>query len=308
MRQAAPTRSREYLSYRATLPAPPRTDTVVDLCAQRALLHGRSVEHPPPSGTTADAVNLSGVGGVRVAAADADTSRVVLYLHGGGYAIGSSESHRALAGWLSQSSGAAVVVIDYRLAPEHVFPAAVDDAVAAYHALVDSGAAPVAVAGDSAGGGLAMAALVALRDMGSPLPDAAALLSPWTDLTLSGQSWQTRRDRDPIIGAAVLAQTAAWYLGGHDARDPLASPLFADLTGLPPLFVQVGDDEVLLDDALVLAERAVAAGGAAEVRVWPDMVHGWQTLTRIPEARAALAEAGEFLRRAMEGRLLKEGR
>jgi phosphinothricin tripeptide acetyl hydrolase len=228
----------------------------------------------------------------------------VLYLHGGGYVIGSSRSHRHLAAAIARAAGGAALVPDYRRAPEHRFPAAVEDAVAVYRGLLDDhGAAPgaVAIAGDSAGGGLTVATLLALREAGVPLPAAAVLISPWTDLTCSQPSHATRAAVDPIVDASLLARMAAAYLGPADARAPLASPLHGDLRGLPPLLVQVGSDEVLLDDATLLVARARAAGVEATLEVWDRMVHVWHWfLPMLDEAPAAVGRIGAFVRQRTE--------
>ena len=219
----------------------------------------------------------------------------VLYLHGGGYISGSLNTHRRLAAELAIESARTVVSLDYRLGPEHPFPAAVDDAVAAAVELSADG--PFIVAGDSAGGGLTLAALVALRDAGGPQPVAALMYSPWTDLTQSGASHASRLGIDPMLSAADLGIMASNYLGGHDATDPLASPLGADLSGLPPMRIDVGDAEVLLDDSVVLAERVTAAGGEAELTVWPEMIHVFPAFPTelVPEAGECRALSGAFL-------------
>lgn len=235
-----------------------------------------------------------------IAAPGASRERAILYLHGGGYAIGSIDTHRDLVGRLSRASGARGLAIDYRLAPEDPHPAAVDDAVAAYRWLLDEGLAPqqVAVAGDSAGGGLTAATLVALRDAGDPLPGAAALLSPWTDLALSGDSIDGKADEDPMLQRGGLARMAEWYLGGGDARAPLISPLYADLGGLPPLLIQVGTAETLLDDATRLAERAQLAGVDVTLETWDQMIHVFQAFAAIlPEGQQAIERIGEFIRK-----------
>ena len=188
--------------------------------------------------------------------------------------------------------------MDYRLAPEHPFPAAVDDAVTAYRFAISAGHAPEAIAlcGDSSGGGLALATLVALRDLGEPLPRTAICMSPWTDLTLSGASLQANRDADPMVSAATLALMADAYLGDVDRRSPTASPLFADLAGLPPLLVQVGSGELLLDDATRFAERAEAAGVDVTLEIWDDVFHVWHSFADLlPEARDAIARIGTYV-------------
>ena len=229
----------------------------------------------------------------------AEAGRVVLYLHGGGYVIGSPRSHRHLAAAIAAAAGASALLLDYRLAPEHPFPAAVDDARAAYRWLLDQGIAParIVIAGDSAGGGLTVATLLALREAGLPLPAAGVCISPWVDLTCSGASYQSKAAVDPIVRQAGVAEMARAYLGSTDPRNPLASPLFADLRGLPPLLIHVGGDEVLLDDAVALAERAKAAGVDATLEEYDRMVHVWHWfLPMLDEAQAAVESIGRFAR------------
>jgi monoterpene epsilon-lactone hydrolase len=252
---------------------------------------------PPGDDITATAVDAGGVPAEWVDAPGADTGRVVLYLHGGGYVMGSPVTHRKLAGDVSRASGARVLLLDYRLAPEHPVPAAIDDAVQAYRWLLQQGVAPasIAVAGDSAGGGLTLATLVALRDVGEPMPAAAVCISPWVDLTGEAASITNRAQRDPMIGTGDLERFTAWYLGGADARE--SSPVYADLDGLPPLLIHVGDEEVLLDDSVLLAERATAAGVDATLEVWPEMFHVWHVFAgRVPESTEAVEKVGAFLR------------
>jgi monoterpene epsilon-lactone hydrolase len=228
----------------------------------------------------------------------ASADRVVLYLHGGAYVFGSPTGYRALSAGLAHAAGARGLSLDYRLAPEHPFPAAVDDALAAYRALLDGGVAPgsLAVAGDSAGGGLTIALLVAARGAGLPMPAAAAVLSPWADLALAGHSLAGKAADDPSLTRDGLATRAAEYLGGADAATPLASPVHADLHGLPPLLIQVGSAEILLDDATRLAARAGADEVETRLEVWPHMVHVFQTFGfLLAEGRAAVTAAGEFL-------------
>ncbi len=228
-----------------------------------------------------------------------DRARALLFLHGGAYVMGSLSTHRDLASRLARAAGARALTVGYRLAPEHRFPAALDDALAAYRWLLAEGFEPrhIAVAGDSAGGGLALAMLVALRDRGLPLPAAFAGLSVNVDLEGTGESMDTRAANDPVIQRRFLLETARHYLGDHDRRDPLASPLYADLAGLPPMLLQVGSLETLLDDSTRLAERARAAGVEARLEVWEDMFHGWQLYAKmLPEGRAAIEQVGEFVR------------
>jgi phosphinothricin tripeptide acetyl hydrolase len=230
----------------------------------------------------------------------AEAGRVVLYLHGGGYVIGSPRSHRHLAAAVAAAASASALLLDYRLAPEHPFPAAVDDATAAYRWLLDQAVAPgrIVIAGDSAGGGLTVATLLALREAGVPLPAAGVCISPWVDLTCSAASYATRAEADPIVRRAGVEQMAQAYLGPTPARTPLASPLFADLRGLPPLLIHVGSDEVLLDDAVQLAERAKAAGVDATLEVYDRMIHVWHWfLPMLDEAQDAVEAVGRFVRR-----------
>ncbi|MBV9419182.1 MAG: alpha/beta hydrolase [Alphaproteobacteria bacterium] len=236
------------------------------------------------------------VRGKRVTRSDA----AILYLHGGGYVIGSPKSHRHMLGPYSIDSGLPIFAADYRLAPENPFPAAVDDAVAAYKGLLDSGLAPssIAISGDSAGGGLTIATLVAARDKGLPMPACAVAISPWVDLSQGGESFRARAKRDPIVkkdGVDILAQH---YLGKTDPRTPLASPAYADLKGLPPLLIQVGTEEALHSDALTLAKRAEDAGVEVSLESWGGMVHVWHIFHPIlGEGRDAIARAAAFIKR-----------
>jgi acetyl esterase/lipase len=226
------------------------------------------------------------------------TDSCVLYLHGGGYVIGSVNTHRGLASHLAARTGLAVLVVDYRLGPEHPFPAALDDALAAYEWVLGQGFAAdhVVIAGDSAGGGLTLATLLALRDRNRPLPAAAVPISPWTDLTLSGDSMDGLDAQDPMVRRPGLQRMADWYLGDHDATDPLASPVFADPRGLPPLLIHVGAVETLLDDATRFAEHARAAGVDVTLEVWPEMIHVWHAFgPMIPESEAGVARVAEFV-------------
>ncbi|MCB1262933.1 MAG: alpha/beta hydrolase, partial [Acidimicrobiales bacterium] len=226
-------------------------------------------------------------------------THAVLYLHGGAYTVGSLNTHRALGGRLAIATGVAVVTLDYRLAPEHPFPAAVEDAASALAELVGRfGADHVAIAGDSAGGGLAVATVLLARGRGQALPAAVATISPWADLTHTHETHTTKADVDPWVATEVLDVSAADYLAGAEATDPLASPVFADLAGLPPLRIDVGDREVLLGDSLVLAERARAAGVAVDLHEWPEMIHVFPAFPGelVPEADAAVAAIGAFLR------------
>ena len=225
--------------------------------------------------------------------------QVLLYLHGGGYAIGSVSTHRGLVTNLSRAGGLRCLSVDYRLAPEHPHPAAVDDATAAYRFLLEQGHAPerLAIAGDSAGGGLTAATLLALRDAGDPLPGAAVLISPWTDMEATGDSMHTNAEVDPMVERDGLERMAQAYLAGQDPRAPLASPLHARLDGLPPLLIQVGTAETLLDDSTRFAERAKSAGVDVTLEEWEDMIHVFQAFSpMLPEADRAIERIGGWLR------------
>jgi monoterpene epsilon-lactone hydrolase len=243
-------------------------------------------------------VQARGVPGVWLDSEATRSDRVVLYLHGGAYVIGSSLSHRELAARIGRVAGARTLALDYRLGPENKFPAAVEDAVSAYRFLIeDLGLAPskVALAGDSAGGGLTAATLVAIRDQHLPAPSAAVLLSPWLDLTVSGQSAYERAERDPICTPERLLQAARDYLGAADAREPLASPMFAELSGLPPLLILVGTIEVLYDDSVRFAAKAKEAGVDVELEVGEGLPHVWPFMAGTPEAGVATEDIGRFL-------------
>jgi len=230
--------------------------------------------------------------------------RVLLYLHGGCYATGSVETHRDLMSRLSIEARMRLLGLNYRLAPMHPFPAAIEDAVAAYRWLLKTGTEPahIAIAGDSAGAGLALAATLTIRDEGSPLPGAVVCLSPWVDLAATGASMESKANHDPIVSREMLLGWGRLYLGDRDPRTPLASPLYADMRGLPPLLIQVGSSEVLLEDSLRLAERATIAGVSTTLEVWPEMIHVFQIFAAIlPEAREAIKRVGEFVRLQIGG-------
>lgn len=244
-------------------------------------------------------VQAAGIGAEWISAPHAEPDRVVLYLHGGGYVMCSVNTHRELASRIARAAAGRVLTVDYRLAPEHPHPAALDDAVSAYRWLLERGVDPtrLVIAGDSAGGGLTVATLVALRDLGEPLPAAAVCLSPWVDLEVTGESTVTKADADPVVKAETLRTMAGHYVGSGSSRAPLASPLYADLSGLPPLLIQVGTAEILLDDATRLAARARQAGVEVTLEPWEDMVHVWQIFAALlPEARQAIERVGEFVR------------
>ncbi|MBZ9646900.1 alpha/beta hydrolase [Sphingobium sp. 3R8] len=232
-----------------------------------------------------------------------DRTSVVLFLHGGGYGIGSIDTHRGIAGNIAVSAGVAGLVIEYRLAPEHTYPAAIDDAISAYSALLAKGFASdrIVVAGDSAGGGMALSLLMAARDRALPLPAGAVCLSPLTDLTHSGESVTSRASRDPFVSESGSRAYAHRYLGSSgDPHDPLASPLFGNFAGLPPILLLVGSEEVLHDDSTRVAAKLKAHGNTGAFEIWPDMIHVWPMFyEHYPEAKKAIARIGDFVSAAI---------
>lgn len=223
--------------------------------------------------------------------------RVLLCMHGGGFLSGSIYTHRKMFAHLAKAVGARALIFDYHLAPAHTHPSQVNEAMAVYRWLLDQGVGPIAFAGDSAGGGLAIATQLLARERGLPLPAAALLLSPWVDMAVTGESYVTNRDRDPFFFADSVREFAGLFLGGRDPQDPLASPLYADLTGLGPIYIQVGGAETLLDDARRLAEHARGAGVEVRLDVFPDMLHTFQMAAgRAPEADDAIHRMAEWAR------------
>lgn len=250
-----------------------------------------------------ESVTVSEMAAEWVRAPECRVDRAILYLHGGGYVVGSPATHRSLAGEISRVSQAPALVIDYRLAPESPFPAAVEDGVRAYRWMLAQGYEPnqLAIAGDSAGGGLTVATLVAARDAGLPMPRSAVCISPWSDMTCSNPSYKTRAEADPMITPAGIAHMASLYLGGAEATDPLASPNYADLSGLPALLIHVGSDEILVDDATTLDANARAAGVASTLEVWDDMIHVWHAFhPMLEEGKQGIARVGLFLTQQWE--------
>ncbi|HEX7135302.1 MAG TPA: alpha/beta hydrolase [Iamia sp.] len=274
----------------------PRTTERQTIQERRDSLEALAGAVPSPDGVTVEVLTVAGRPAERSIPDRVDGAGTILYLHGGAYVSGSLNTHRALSGRLALAAARPVVALDYRLGPEHPFPAAVDDAVAAAVELAASGE-PLAVAGDSAGGGLALATLVALRDRGDVTPVAGWLISPWADLTQSGATYDSRIDVDPMLARETLTDAAGDYLGAGDPTDPLASPMMADLSGLPAVRIDVGDAEVLLDDSVVTGHRIEEAGGAAQVLVWPEMIHVFPAFPAdlVPEADECLTAAGAFL-------------
>lgn len=243
-------------------------------------------------------VSAGGVSAEWIVAPGADNDRVILYLHGGGYVMGSVNTHRAMVARISRAAKAKALSLDYRLAPENPFPAAVEDATAAYRWLLAEGYRPnkVVISGDSAGGGLTLAALLKLRDDKVLLPACAVPISAWTDMQGTGASMKTRADKDPMVASAGLFDMAKAYVGDADPKNPLASPLHGDYTGLPPMLMQVGDAETLLDDSTRVAEKAKAAGVKVDLEVWPEMIHVWHVYAKIlPEAQQAIDRIGQYV-------------
>ena len=254
---------------------------------------------PVAADVKCEPVDAGGVKSEWVTAPGADAGRAVLYLHGGGYVIGSINTHRDLAARISRAAKARVLLIDYRLAPEHPFPAAVEDSVAAYRWMLAQGLKPsrISVAGDSAGGGLTVATLVAIRDAKLATPGAAVCLSPWVDLEGVGDSMKSKASVDPMVQRDGLLEMAQHYLAGKDARSPLAAPLYADLAGLPPMLIQVGTAETLLDDSTRIAERARKAGVKVTLEPWENMIHVFQVFApMLDEGQQAIEKIGEFIR------------
>jgi len=265
----------------------------------RASMEAATTLMPLPEDVGYEPVDAGGVRAEWTTAPGAARDRVVVYFHGGGYVAGSFATHRLLVAGIARATGVRLLSVAYRLRPEHRFPAAVEDACAAYRFIRQSAIAPtrIAFAGDSAGGGLTVAALVALRDAGEPLPAAGICISPWLDLALAGDSMTTRAHLDPMLSRERLAMMASSYLGGADPRSPTASPLYAHLAGLPPLLVQVGSAEVLHDDSTRFAERARAAGVPVTLETWQDMIHDWHAFALVlPEGQQAIDRIGAFLR------------
>lgn len=254
----------------------------------------------PTVGAKTEKVDAGGVRAEWITAPGAAADRAILYFHGGGYVLGSIHSHRDMCERLSRAAQARVLVLDYRLAPEHPFPAAVEDARAGYRWLLQQGFQPkrIALAGDSAGGGLTFAALLALKQHGDPMPACAAPLSPWVDLEGLGESMVTKAEDDPMVHKPMIEQMGKTYVPNGDLRNPLAAPLYGDLRGLPPLLIQVGARETLLDDAVRMSDKAKKAGVPVELEVWDGLIHVWQIFaSRLDEGEQAIQKIGAFVRK-----------
>jgi epsilon-lactone hydrolase len=251
----------------------------------------------PPAGTLTEAIDADGVSAVRISAPQSREDVCILHFHGGGYMVGTAALYRDFTWRIGAAACASVLYFDYRLAPEHPFPAGLDDAVRVYRWLA-ARVEPrkIAVVGDSAGGGLALGMLYRLRDEGVPLPGAAVAISPWTDLALTGASLRSNAVADPMMDVTMLPSIADCYLAGASSRNPYASPLYGDGSGLPPTLIQVGSDEILRDDAVRMATQLKGAGCKVEIEIWPRMPHAWHLYARIlPEGRKAIENAGRFV-------------
>jgi monoterpene epsilon-lactone hydrolase len=275
-----------------------------DVSEQRRLLRELTSAQPLPADVTVTAAALGTVPVAEITVAGTEPRHVVLYFHGGVYVLGDAFQAAGLASQVGRRTRAKVISVDYRLAPEHPYPAAVHDALAAYEALLDDGTAPsdIAFAGESAGGGLAIATLVNARDHGLPLPAAAFVMSPYADLTLAGTTMETKRAADPLLSRENLQARVTDYTSGQDAAVGLISPVFADLSGLPPLIIQAGSHEVLLDDAVRLARHAASADVEVTLDITPGVPHVFQAYYPIlDEAAAALDRAGQLLSAHLAG-------
>lgn len=274
-----------------------------DIGERRKNMDTRGLAYTLASDVAVEKVSADGVPGEWTETPGVARDAAILYFHGGGYVIGSLDSHRHMVSEAGRAANCVALALDYRLAPEHPFPAPVEDAVTAYRYLLAHGFKPerVALAGDSAGGGLVVAAMVAIREACLPQPGCGWALSPWIDMEAIGESMESKAAADPSVQKPGILEMARLYLGGADPRSPLAAPLYADLTGLAPLLIQVGAAETLLDDAVRLAQTAGAADVFVDLQIWPEMVHVWPLYW--PELKAgkrALDDAGAFVRTTLK--------
>jgi acetyl esterase/lipase len=291
--------------------ASPQLDSIIQLLKSRPIRGDASFEevraefeqvasiYPVDPAVKREKADANGVSGEWITAPGISGETTMLYIHGGGWTIGSVNTHARLVGNISAAADVRAFSIDYRLAPEHPFPAGLDDCITAYKWLLDQGVSParLVIAGDSAGGNLTLVSLVRLRDEGLPLPAAAVCLSPATDFAQTGESYTTRREADPMIQPDGMPKVREAYLPGRDPKDPLISPLYADLSGLPPMLIQVGDAEVLRDDSTQFAARAKAAGVDVTLEVWDEMIHVFQFFAPLlPEGTEAIAKIGAFVK------------
>jgi epsilon-lactone hydrolase len=302
---AVPSITEERISRRAALlryalRLQKRSMSKIDMPVPEMRRHLTRIEPFVPGGrkyTEMERLDANGVPAMRVSVAGARSDRCILHFHGGGYGVGSAALYRDFLWRVAEAARAHVLYFDYRLAPEHPFPAALDDAVSAYRWVRDRyDCRHVAFVGDSAGGGLVFAAMMKMRDEGLELPCAAVALSPWTDLTMSGASWKSNAAVDPMMDADKIPQLARNYAADTDPANPYVSPVFGDPDGLPSTLIHCGSDEILRDDAVSMADKMRASRCEVKIEVWPKMPHVWQLYARIlPEGRSAIARIGEFL-------------
>jgi epsilon-lactone hydrolase len=289
-------RDAEIGALRAKLASRPRSD---DYRQRRKDIDARGRQYGLASDVGVEPVTANGVRAEWTSTPKDARDAALLYLHGGGYVIGSLDSHRHLAAEAGRAAGISALTLDYRLAPEHPFPAPVDDALAGYRFLLARGLKPerIAIAGDSAGGGLVVAAMLAIRGAGLPQPGCGWCISPWVDMEAIGETMSSRAGVDPTVQQAGLLEMAHLYLNGADPRSPLAAPIYADLSGLAPLLIQVGAAETLLDDALRLAKAAGAADVRIDLQIWPEMIHVWHLFhPELAAGRRAIEAGGAFVR------------
>jgi monoterpene epsilon-lactone hydrolase len=285
----------EIAALRAKLASRPRS---ADYRQRRLDIDARGREYGVPADVSVEPVSANGVRAEWISTPGAADDAAILYLHGGGYVIGSLDSHRHLVAEAGREAGCWALALDYRLAPEYPFPAAVDDAVAAYRYLLGRGIKPgrIAIAGDSAGGGLVVSAMVAIRDAGLPTPGCGWCISPWVDMEAVGDTMTSKAETDPTVQKLGILDMARLYLNDADPRSPLAAPLYADLTGLAPLLIQVGACETLLDDAVRLAKAAGAADVYVDLQIWPEMIHVWHLFhPELSAGKKAIAAGGAFV-------------
>jgi monoterpene epsilon-lactone hydrolase len=286
-------------AFRAKLASRP---VITDIGERRKTMDARGLAYGLAADVSVEKVSANGVAAEWTSTPGAARDAAILYGHGGGYVIGSLDSHRHMVAELGRAANCVALALDYRLAPEHPFPAPVEDTVAAYRFLLAQGFKPerIAIAGDSAGGGLVVAAMVAIREAGLAQPGGGWCLSPWIDMEALGESMESRAAADPMVQKPGILDMARTYLGGGDPRSPLAAPLYADLAGIAPLLIQVGAAETLLDDAIRLAQRAGAADVRVDLQVWPEMVHVWPLFwPELTAGKRALDEAGAWIKAAL---------
>jgi len=285
----------EIAALRAKLASRPHSD---DYRQRRKDIDARGLQYDLAPDIGVEPVSTNGVRAEWTSTPQADRDSALLYLHGGGFVIGSLDSHRHLASEAGRAATTWSLALDYRLAPEHPFPAAVEDCVSAYRFLLSRGYKPgrIAFAGDSAGGGLVVSAMIAIRDLGLPQPGCGWCISPWVDLEAIGETMSTKAAADPTVQKASILDMAHMYLNGADPRSPLAAPIYADLTGLAPLLIQVGAAETLLDDAVRLAKAAGTADVRVDLQIWPEMIHVWHLFhPELSAGQQAIEQAGSFM-------------